>query len=433
MVFLENLPESYYSLIVPHKMFVVIAKTIVSLICTALVGGLLVYRERVEKWLAQHNERLVLIGSWFLTRLFPFFLIFVVLDYTPFSDLEGFYGQACEAVQLKMVYRDFYCMYSPVFPYFNALALWFWMDKKAIILGMILMEGVALWETNCFYEDLLNKTERLYRSLIYLLLPGSLVLCVLGGQEDVWLWLMLIGAFLLWQRTQRVECFGVALVVGFMFTKAIFILVGPALLLLVPKLVRWLSAATIAGLLCLGILYFYTEWLWLEQPLNEAATLRAPNLLSILNPLTFDMLQAGSKVWNWLGLLVTITAGIGMAFRVRHLVFVRAFSAVFVAIYATMMVVQQSAYSNYIFIFLLPLTFFWIDFRNRKEVVWFLVFNVLSVCHPSLWWRLKSPYYRSPSSIFAQPIYALDYALQMSIVVCTLYFLRLVWQKASKF
>lgn len=414
-------------------MFVVAAKIIISLICIGLVGLVMAFREVIEKWLAHYNDCWILISAWFLTRLLPFFLIFIVLNFTPFSDLDGFYGQACEAVQLKMVYRDFACMYSPLFPYLNALALWFWMDKKAIILSMIVMEGLALWTTNQFYENQVPKTERLYRSLIYLLLPGSLVLCVLGGQEDVWLWLMLICAYLLWQRTQQVAWFGVGLVVGFMFTKAVFILIGPALLLLVSKPIKWLISATMVGLACLGILYHYTEWLWLEQPLNEAATLRAPNLLSILNPLFFDRLHVGSKFWNWLGLLSGVGLGVWMAYRVRHLGFVRAFSAVFVIIYATMMVVQQSAYSNYIFIFLLPLTFIWIDFRNKKEVVWFLGFNILSVVHPSIWWRLQSPYYRSPAAIFAEPIYVLDYLLQVAIVVCTFYFLRLVWQKALEF
>jgi hypothetical protein len=313
------------------------------------------------------------------------------------------------------------------------LALWFWMDKKAIILVMILMEGLALWSTNQFYTHQIPKNERIYRSLIYLLLPGALVLCVLGGQEDVWMWLMLTGAYWGWQRTQRVEWFGVGLVIGFMFTKAVFILVGPALLLLVPKPLKWLTSAAVIGVVFLALLYHYTEWLWLEQPLNEAATLRAPNWLSVINPLTLNVLGAGAKGWNWLGLLATAGGGTLMAYRVRYLDFPRAFSAVFVVIYATMMVAQQSAYSNYIFIFLLPLTFLWVDFRNRSETIWFLIFNLLSVVHPSLWWRLKSPYYHTPAHIFQQPAYALDYTLQVGVVVCTCYFLRLVWKKASEF
>ena len=414
-------------------MFIVVAKIIISLICAGLAGAIVIYRPSIERRLTQYSEPFVLGIGWLVTRLLPFLFIFVVLDFTPFSDLDGFYWQAREAVLLKMVYRDFHCMYSPVFPYFNALALWFWMDKKAIILFMILMDGLALWTTNRFYENLLPKTERLYRSLIYLVAPGSLVFSVLGGQEDEWMWLLLVGAFLLWQRTNREAWFGVGLAAGFMCTKAVFILAVPALIFLVPKPVKWIVSAAITGGICLALLIYYTEWLWLEQPLHEAATLRAPNWLSVLNPLFFNHLHAGAKVWNWLGLAATAGGGTWLAYRLRQTDFTRAFSAVFVVIYATMMIAQQSAYSNYIFIFLLPLTFVWVDFNNRKEVTLFLLFNVLSVVHPSLWWRLKSPYYESPATIFAQPMYVLDYALQVGIVLCTFYFLRLVWQKATEF
>ena len=175
-------------------MFIIVGKTIISLLCAGLAGGLIAFRAKIEKHLQNYDDRLVLLLAWVLTRLVPFVLIFVVFNQTPFSDLDGFFGQAREAVQLKLVYRDFYCMYSPFFPYVNALGLWFWLDKKAIILVMILMEGGALWTTNRFYADTISPSERLFRSLLYLLLPGSLVLCVLGGQEDVWMWLMFIGA-----------------------------------------------------------------------------------------------------------------------------------------------------------------------------------------------------------------------------------------------
>lgn len=415
------------------SMFVIIGKTIISLLCAGLAGGLIAFREKIETGLKKYDDKTVLLGVWALTRLVPFFLIFVVFDQTPFSDLDGFFGQAREAVQLKLVYRDFYCMYSPLFPYVNAVGLWFWLDKKAIILVMILMEGGALWATNRFYRDQLSDRERLFRSLLYLLLPGSLVLCVLGGQEDVWMWLMLVVSYLLWQRTQRIEWFGVGLVVGFMFTKAVFILVGPALLFLVPKPVRWMAAAAIVGVVTLAVLYHFTGWLWLEQPLHEAATLRAPNWLSVTNPLTMNVLGAGAKRWNWLGLLLTTGVGALLAYRLRKQPFSSAFSAVYILIFGTMMIVQQSAYSNYIFIFLLPYVFNSLDLGNRLEVGLFLLFNCLCVIHPSLWWRLKSPYYHSISEIFTKPIYILDYALQLGIVLLTFYFLRKVWQKATDF
>ncbi|MCU0338459.1 MAG: hypothetical protein MUE30_01135 [Spirosomaceae bacterium] len=412
-------------------MFVIVAKTIIALICAGLVVLLLVFQKQVETWLSRRSSQKI-VGVWVLTRLLPFVVTFLLLDYTPFSDIDGFYGQALGAVALKMVYRDFYCMYSPLFPYLNAAALWLWMSKKAIVLLMILMEGSALWLSLRFYRPLLSVGRRAFLSLLYLLMPGSLILCVFGGQEDVWLWLTVIGAYLLAQKTGRWEWLGVGVVVGFMLTKAVFVLMGPVLLLLVPKPQRWLWPMALMGALCFGVLYHLTEWAWLDQPMNEAATLRAPNLISVLNPLTFDALHAGAKFWNWIGLLLTTGAGTWVAFRTKHVDFRPSFSAAFVVLYATMMLVQQSAYSNYIFIFLIPLVFVWIDFNNRQEVTWLLIFNVVSVVHPSLWWRLERPYYHSPSDIFAQPIYGLDYALQVGIVICTAYFIRLVWQKAVR-
>lgn len=422
-------------------MFVIIAKAIISLICAGWVVLLLVFKKHLTDWLSVRAS-MKLFSTWILTRLVPFVVTFLIFDFTPFSDIDGFYGQAAAAVKLQVVYRDFYCMYSPLFPYLNALALWFWMDKKAIVLLMILMEGLALWATFRFYQlshfpqnhsesAPKKRSNHYFLAFLYLFMPGALVLCVFGGQEDVWLWLTVISAYWLAQRTGRWEWFGVGIVVGFMLTKAVFVLIGPALLLLAPKPQRWLGSLILVGLVCLGLLHHYTGWLWLEQPMNEAATLRAPNLISVLNPLFFDTLGAGQKYWNWIGLLLTTGAGTWLAFRLRDLDFVRAFSAVFVVLYATMMLVQQSAYSNYIFIFLLPLVFVWIDFKNPKEIAWLLIFNVLSVVHPSLWWRLERPYYRSPADVFAQPIFVLDYLLQVGIVACTIYFIQLVWRKAE--
>ncbi|MFN4147259.1 MAG: hypothetical protein ACK4GN_15650 [Runella sp.] len=353
-------------------------------------------------------------------------IIYIILGLTPFSDINGFFNQARAAYQLKLVYRDFGCMYSPFFPYLNALALAFWFDKKAIVLLMILIEGVALWATFRFYRKSLSESELLYRGIAYLLMPGALVFCVLGGQEDVWLWLAVLLAYFIWQRFGRVEWFGQGLAVGFMFTKAVFILMGPAFLLLVPQPRRWVLAAILVGIPCVAVLHYYTEWAWIEQPLHEAATLRAPNLMSVISPLTFNLLGAGHKVWNWAGLLLTTVLGSWLAYRLRYLPFTTAFSAVFVVLYATMMLLQQSAYANYLFIFLMPIVFRWINFSNFKEIFWLLVYNFLSVVHPSLWWRLERPYYLSLQDIAAKPIFIVDYLMQCGIVVCTFYCIKLV-------
>ena len=94
-----------------------------------------------------------------------------------------------------------------------------------------------------------------------------------------------------------------------------------------------------------------------------------------------------------------------------------------------MMVVQQSAYSNYIFLFLIPLVFYVVNWNNKKQVGYLLVFNILCVVHPSYWWRLDMPKYLAPSDIWVSASSVLDYLMQVSIVILTGYF---VWLAASK-
>jgi hypothetical protein len=411
-------------------MLIIWAKVGISLGCLLAIVAWFWFRKPIQNWLHHHSEQSILTISLLLLRLCPFLLVFVVLDYTPSSDLDGFFGQATEAAKGKLVYRDFRCMYSPLFPYLNALALHFWFDRKAIIVVMMLMEGLALVLTNQFYKNQITKSERLFKSVLYLLLPGSLVLCVLGGQEDVWMWLVAVAAYLTWQRTRQLAWFGLVLALGFLLTKAVFVLFCPALLLLVARPQKWLPSLVATGAVAVAVLYYYTGWQFLDQPLNEAATLRAPNWASVVNPWVFDGIGVGTKWWNWAGLLTTVILTTYTAYRVRLLPFERAFSAVWVICYGTMMAVQQSAYSNYIFIFLLPLTFIWIDFNNRKEAAYFLIFNALCAIHPSLWWRLKSPIYREPSAIFIDTAHTADYLLQVGVVGGTFYFVWLVWKKA---
>ena len=411
-------------------MEVVIVKSLISLFCSLGIMGLLYFKSLVFKQLASKSENLVLLISWILLRLLPFLIIFVVLDYLPFSDLEGFFGQAVPASRGELVYRDFRCMYAPLFPYLNAVALKFWFSKKAIVLLMVLMEGLALWFTNRFYRPEIPQTERLFKSILYLLLPSSFILCVLGGQEDVWMWLVAVAAFLAWQKTGHLAWFGVVLAFGFLLTKAVFVLFCPALLLLIPKSQKWIIPMAFIGAVAVGGLYYFTKWEFLNQPLNEADTLRAPNWASVLNPWVFDKISIGAKPWNWLGLLITALMGIWAAYRVRKASFQIAFSVVWIVTYGTMMVAQQSAYSNYIFIFLLPLTFTQINFNNWKQTIIFLIFNTLCVVQPSLWWRLGRPIYRNPSTIFVDNWHTLDYCLQVGIVIGTLYYL---WKVTTSF
>ncbi len=58
-----------------------------------------------------------------LFRIIPFIIVYVILHFKAQSDVIIFWKSAQEALKLKLVYRDFESLYSPLFPYITALLL----------------------------------------------------------------------------------------------------------------------------------------------------------------------------------------------------------------------------------------------------------------------------------------------------------------------
>ncbi len=371
-----------------------------------------------------------LVMGWVGVRLLPFGLVYLLLGYFPQSDINGFFLLADAARKGEVVYRDFLCTYSPFYPYLLGFSLGFWDNTRSMVLLMVLMEGLALVTSWYFYRSKFSEAELSKRIWIYLLLPAPLVFCVLGTQEDVWIWLFVALAAYGWERKQNYIVFGSILLLGMLTTKAIFVLVVPAILVLLPDPYRLGAVMAIGGTIVLSVLC-YLVGLEFLQPVQEANTLRAPNIPSVLNPWFFDSIGVGEKIWNWAGLVVSVGGGCLAALQLRHLSFVSALSRVFVVVYATMMIVQQSAYSNYLFIFAIPLVLEVIDWNNKRQVIWFLVYNILCVVHPSYWWREGRPMYNSPGDIFAGPATILDYAMQVSVILLTIFFIRLSFRSKA--
>ena len=407
-------------------MEIVWLKTGLSIILSLLVMTLLLFKDRFKKGSAP-----VLLGvGWVVLRLVPFILIYNYLNLEPRSDIAGFLvGWGTHAKNGELIYRDFVCTYSPFFPYLIGLSLAIWDSARSIVFLMLVMEAFAMWISFWYYEPKVPRSELVVRFLIYLCLPASLVLCVLGGQEDVWTWLFVGLAALAWiGRSHRYWLYGSLLVLGLMSTKATFVLVLPALLVLAPSPLKLMMVLGSWGIVIVAVLYALVG-LEFTQPLGEADTLRSPNVLSVINPWVFDGIGVGAKFWNWLGLLLTVGLSTVSAWRARQADFHEALTRVFVITYATMMIVQQSAYSNYIFLFLLPLALYLIDWNNRRQVGLLLLYNLLCVVHPSYWWRLGMPKYLQPSDIWASSAALLDYLMQLGVVGLTVYFIALAFPK----
>ncbi len=412
-------------------MNIVLAKLGISIVCVVLLLLMLLKRKALTSWLENKGVRLTLIAGWVLFRLLPFIAIYIVANMAPTSDVNGFWDEGSKASQGMVVYRDFWSPYSPLYPYFLGIWLKLWYDPKMIVFTMTVMDGLALWVSWHFYRSFQSKGTFLYRALIYYVLPGSLILCVVGAQEDVWMWLFVALAYLVRERKVSVTWYSVILAIGLLMTKAIFVLILVPLFFLEKEKVKFMIPMIIIGILSLGILYPLVGWEF-TQPMDEAQTLRAPNVPAILNPWFYNHIGVGQKFWNWIGLVASVGLACIAAWRLRHADFRVMLSRVWVVLYATMMVAQQSAYSNYIFLFLLPLVFYVINWNNRTQVILLLIFNVLCVIHPSYWWRLGMPCYMAPLDIVSSTELLTDYLMQTAIVLLTGYFVWLAFPKKEE-
>ena len=411
-------------------MSVVFAKIGISLISLILLGVMLIRRTAITAWLENKNAGQTLTVGWLAFRLIPFIAIYLIAGFATTSDVNGFWEMGSKASQGMIVYRDFWSPYSPLYPYFLGIWLKLWYDPKMIVLTMAAMDGVAVYISWHFFRPFQSRGTLLFRALVYYILPGSLILCIVGAQEDVWMWLFVVLAYLVRERTVRVEWYAAILAIGLLMTKAIFVLILIPLFFLEKQKIRFLTPMLIIGILSLAVLYPLVGWEF-TQPLGEASTLRAPNIPSVLNPFFYNHIGVGEGFWNWIGLAVSVGLACFAAWRLRNADFRIMLSRVWVVLYATLMIVQQSAYSNYIFLFLIPLVFYIINWNSRTQVVLLLIFNVLCVVHPSYWWRLGMPCYMTPGDLTASSELLIDYLMQVGIVILTGYFIWLAFPKRT--
>lgn len=401
-------------------MDIVLAKLVICILCTSLILVTVSQQNRLAALTSSLHLNTWIGSLWVVFRLLPFLLVFIVLKIEPTSDVNGFWYMATHAVEGKLVYRDFWSPYSPFYSYLLAVGAFVWNNPRVVVLIMIIMEGITVLLSCHFFKSVQTKERLFFKSLLYFLMPGSLILCVLGAQEDIWIWLFFAISVLVKRKTKSVIAYSLILALGILTTKAIFVLFLLPLFLLEKDKWRFTWPLTAVGAISLISLYLSVGMEFL-QPIGEADTLRAPNIVSVINPWTYSSIGMGEGFWNWIGLFITLALGCYGAYKWRNDDFIFSATRIFVIMYATLMIVQQSAYSNYIFLFLLPFVFVLSDFNNRKFVSFLLFYNILCTVHPSFWWRSGMPKYHSPGDIFSSVDAVTDYSLQFAIVGLTIY------------
>jgi hypothetical protein len=352
------------------------------------------------------------------TRFLPFWLIYIFFNLDTRSDVNMFYDTAVAAKAMGFVYRDFESAYSPLFAYLTALPLIFWNSAKAIVLQMILVECLTAYLTYRYFAD----KKALFLLILYFLLPAPFVFSVLGGQEDIWMWLFVLLTFFVGDKPHRHIYYGLILGLGLLTTKALLVLYIPAVLVFVKKPMQVLLGLLIIGIPSLVFMYYHSELLFLS-PIQQANNPRTPNIWTVMHPLSAGFLPLGPPYLNWVGLLLVQFFGIFTAYKLKNRVLeVSFFRFIFVAISLVVMIVQQSSLANYSFIFMLPLLYFLQLEKSNALLKILLIFNVFLVIQPALWWGLGMPIFHIMADLDSI-LKKLEFFSEIVIVICLILFL----------
>lgn len=410
-------------------MTVILIKSLIAIIGAAAFSTGVRFQHRVLRVPEPMANRLLII-AFVVCRLVPFVVIYLLIGVDPHSDVPLFYDAASHALRGEVVYRDFWSPYSPLFAYVTALPLLVWHSAKSIVLLMVVLEGIAWWTTYRFYRPRRGSVAQL-TALLYLLLPGPFVFCLLGGQEDVWMWLFGVASVWLWAAQPNAFGLGLMLAVMVLVTKALAVLIAVALLFWVRRPGQYIAGVAVVGVPALVLLYVLTGNGMLT-PLMFASIPFAPNLPTVMAPIIGDF-TAYAGLFSTVGLVavVGLSAYGGWRLRCGGIAYESALPVLWVLCYGFMMFIHKSSFGNYVFIYTLPLMALFPDWKNPQSVSVLLLLNGLVAVQPSLWWYLGAPVYSNPAML-TQGGYLVEYLMEIGIVASVGYFVWLAYRQIEQ-
>ncbi|WP_028666998.1 hypothetical protein [Runella zeae] len=382
--------------------------------------------ERLEK--QQKGNQVIGLGI-LLFRLLPFVGIYVLLNFMPRGDVPFFWGKASVAYQGGMVYRDIVSYHAPLFTYIITLPLWLWYSSKAIVLLMVLVEAAIIWGTYHTYRKF--DARALQSIAIYLILSAPMVMVLLGGQEDIWIWGIAVWMLYYYHKTQNDGLpLGVRFSVGLIVIKATFGFWLFPLWLLLKKRWGFLLGMSLVGIPTLALLYSIMGLDFL-MPLQMTTNLLTPNLFTIARPLLTAMLGHAPPLstFSWIGVLVTLSTAMWVTYPAQRWSLTRSLPIAFLSTFIAMTIFQATSPGYYTFTYMLPLVLEVVDWKKSKDVFILLFFNAVLVVQPFLFTHLGSPTY-DDASILTSPLYLLEYTLQILNVVCYGWYFIKIYQKA---
>ncbi|MFY7890182.1 MAG: hypothetical protein ACOVOW_14805 [Spirosomataceae bacterium] len=405
---------------------IVFQKAYISLGLSALAGLAFFFHSFLEEKIFNRLGNRLSFGIMsLLFRFIPFFIIYVYYGIDAQSDVQIFWRSAQGAKELKLVYRDFDSLYSPFFAYITAIFLPFWDTARAVTLVMIVIELIALRLTiKCFPST--DNYSSSFKSLIYLLLPGPFVFCVIGGQEDIWMWGFACLVLYLWKLQKSDFVLGIATGLGLLATKAFFVLVIPPLFFKVNNKVSFVAGMAAIGLPVMGFL-FYQDGLSFLMPLQLAQEPMSPNIWAVLYPFFGNIIaQFNIRLLNWIGLFLILGVTLFQTLRKKDLPLNRFLPFIWVVIFGIMMLFQIGSYANYVFIYAMPLLIALTNFNDKKAIITTFFINAVAVVQASLWFRTGKPFFHF--SDFTKTAFILEYSLEIILLVGVVYWLKMAFK-----
>ena len=354
---------------------------------TALLGAIVM---RTGK-LARVSDQIFL-RSVVALQLLPtaalFLALYVVGHAEVTSDVPGYYLPVARATLAGQVpFRDFPLSYAPLFPYVGAAIVSVWNSGKVFALLAIGLNLLALlcWHQaarTCLDRSTARDTSILYAS------SGHLVVQALLGTSQIWIAAALAATALLTVRNRSAAA-GLVQAVSLCTTKFLALLFWPVLLICAPRRGPWLVAAVVTSAVVYGA--FASTGADLLYPLRfEETQMSSGNLPYLLDP-SSSVSAVWGRFFDALALAALVATISWLYLRTRPVRDrARLVAPALALVGLVFMIFSKKSFTGYAAFFMYPMV--WVlatRIRGMARAAFLLVFNVLLVAEPSLWFYLE--------------------------------------------
>lgn len=386
-----------------------------------------------KQWAHFLRNKLSIYLFFLLTRLLPFVVIYLILKIEPRGDIPFFYTKASNALQLKLVYRDFISYHSPLFAYIIAIPLLIWHNPAVLIGLMILGELLCLIQTNRLIQKTFNEGNYSLHTILYFLLPAPTIMLLFGGQEDIWLWGIYASGLIVYHQSKNILKTGLVLSCLLICLKitSIFIFIPLFFQSKFPTKIKWLLGVGIPTIVVFGTIYLFAGnslFMFIQHTKDPYS----PNIFSISYPFLLFIYENHSlTTLNWAGLFLLCSSLFGLGFYIRNIEFEKTAPYVWIITFGLFNMLLPASMIYYTYIYMIAIFYYLIINSSIKRQVLFLFFNLLIIIQPYLFVVQGNTFY-SNMDFIKNPLQLVEYISELALVGMVSYYIYLSIQAIQK-